>query len=123
MLMRLCVLVAAVGVCGCALPGSPAGWRFELLRPPTIRTSASFDEFRSETGVRPARLRASGEPAILPPGPGIVGAALAPPLAVPATIYPAMPTCTMEDVCRKLDAILMRMGPLPPAMPPGKNGP
>src|SRR5262245_43360916 len=119
----LCVLLACLPVAVWELPGSRAGWRFELLRPPTIRTSASFDEFRSETGVRRARLGAFGDPAILPPGPGIVGAALAPPLAVPAAIYPATPACTMEDVCRKLDAILMRMGPLPPAMPPGKNGP
>jgi len=99
----LCLFVLAP--VGCCSPCS-TGWRFEVLKPPTLNGAALVNQGATPLGV--AGL-ASGAvlhevAAIGPAPPAIAGRPL---LAAPT------PSCTLDDVCRRLEALEQRSLPGP----------
>jgi len=125
--MRRILLVGLLlGVAGCIDRPVTPGWRVEVLKPPTLRGEtlinegpALLDLVRRERGFTGPDVQALLAALGSFPTPG--------PAFVPRTPVALAPPCTLEEVCRRLDALeaLLRAPPppirgAPPKQPPEK---
>lgn len=99
-------MVLLVGSGCCCQPSASTGWRFEVLKPPTLNGAALV-----QSGPSPLAVAGLGTGAVVHEVAAVGPACQAP-----------VPSVTLEGLCRRLDAIERRLAaPIPEKLPMPKT--
>lgn len=112
--------LAAICAAGCSAPGACVGWSFQVGKPSTVQAQTVLGPtVQTYAGQGIAGSAIASDVALIAKDALVGAAASALPMPRLAMTPPVAPqsSCTMEDICRKLDALTLSISRIPRSAP------